>query len=413
MPTLRMPSAKQRRSILHSTARINIWDGAVRSSKTIGSLIRWLDYVDHGPDGALLMMAKTERSLTRNVLHPLGDLLGPGELRISSGSGEARLWGRRIYLAGAADERAEEKLRGLTLAGAYGDEITTWPESAFKMLLSRLSEEDAKFFGTTNPEAPTHWLMDQYLARVAELDLARFHFTLDDNPFLSPTFVASLKKEYVGLWYDRYIRGEWTVAEGAVYDMLDEEGHLVDQLPELIETWDGIDYGTTNPTVFLAISLGVDGCLYVHDEWRWDSASRGRQQTDAEYSAHLQAWHAQLKREPRWTFIDPSAASFIQQLYRDKVRGMVGADNSVLDGIREVSTLLGLGRLKFHRPTTKAAWSELVSYVWDSRAQKAGEDKPLKVDDHAPDALRYAIRGTRTVWHPWLTKREEITHAAP
>lgn len=406
MPSLSYPSPKQRASILGSTARINLWDGSVRASKTVATLIRWLDFVAHGPAGELLLLGKTERTLTRNVLHPLEELLGPGDLKVNHGAGEARLWGRRMYLAGANDERAIDKIKGLTLVGILGDEVSTWPSSAFKMALSRLSLPGAKLFGTTNPEAPTHWLMVEYLARADELDLRRFHFTLDDNPFLPPEFVAALKREYTGLWYRRYIDGEWVVAEGAIYDMLDEDRHLVDALPELVETWDCVDYGTTNPFVALALSLGVDGRLYVHDEWRHDSAKAGRQMTDAEYSAALKTWHARLGRDPRWIYLDPSAASFSLQLRRDGVRGVIPADNTVIDGIREVATLLGLGRLKFHRPTTTGVWGEMVGYVWNPKAQARGEDAPLKVDDHGPDALRYGIRSTHTVWHPWLTHKE-------
>lgn len=411
MPTLSYPSPKQRASILGSTARLNVWDGSVRASKTVASLIRWLDFVAHGPEGELLMLGKTERTLRRNIIHPLDDLLAPGDLRVRWGDGEGRLWGRRIYVGGANDEGAVDKIKGVTLVGLYGDEASTWPANVFRMALSRLSERGAKGFFTTNPETPTHWLMTEYLARADELDLRRFHFTLDDNPFLDPAFVAALKREYTGLWYRRYIDGEWVVAEGAVYDMLDDERHLVDALPELLETWDAIDYGTTNPFVALAISLGVDGRLYVHDEWRWDSAKRGRQRTDADYSAEVQGWHARLRRSPRWIYLDPSAASFSLQLHRDGVRGVVPADNTVLDGIREVAMLLGLDRLRFHRSTTTEAWAEFVGYVWDPKAQARGADAPLKVNDHAPDALRYAIRGLHTVWRPWMT-REETAHAA-
>jgi PBSX family phage terminase large subunit len=409
---LKLPSRKQAHSILHSTARINVWDGSVRASKTVASLIRWLDYVAHGPEGELLLVGKTERTLKRNVLDPLEAMLEPGDMRVSRGDGEAWIWGRRHYIAGANDERAIDKIKGLTLAGAYADEISTYPESAFKMLLTRLSEPGAQFFGTTNPEGPMHWLMRDYLARADELDLSRFHFTLRDNPFLEPRFIEALEKEYTGLWYRRYILGEWVVAEGAIYDMLDEKRHHVTELPELVQSWHLVDYGTTNPTVFLALSLGVDGVLYVHDEWRWDSASKGRQKTDAEYSEAYRDWAARLQ-PPRWIHVDPSAASFSLQLWRDGVRGVVPADNAVLEGLREVAALLGLERLKFHGPTTEATWAEMVGYVWDPKAQKRGEDAPLKVNDHGPDALRYGIRGTRTVWHPWVTRREEAVDAAP
>lgn len=413
MPALRMPSPKQAASILGSTARINVWDGSVRASKTVASLIRWLDYAVHGPDGELMMLGKTERTLRRNVMHPLADLLAAGDLKVRWGDGEATLWGRRIYLGGANDEGAVDKIKGVTLAGLYGDEVGTWPANVFRMATSRLSVDGALGFFTTNPESPMHWLMTDYLSRADELDLTRWHFTLDDNPFLPPEFVANLKREYTGLWKRRYIDGEWVVAEGAIYSMLDEDRHLVDRLPELVETWDVIDYGTTNPFVALAISLGVDGRLYIHDEWRWDSAKRGSQRTDAEYSAEVIAWHKRLNRNPRWIYLDPSAASFSLQLHRDGVRGVIPADNTVDDGLREVAMLFGLDRLKFHRPTTEAAWGEFVGYVWDLKKQAKGEDAPLKVNDHAPDGVRYGIRSLHTVWHPWLTHREEAHHAAP
>lgn len=390
--------------MLRSTRRLNIWDGAVRASKTVASLIRWLRYVDVGPPGELLMAGKTERTLLRNVLHPMMEILDPGELRVNLGAGEAELWGRRLYLAGANDARAETKIRGLTLAGGYGDEITTWPESFFRMLLSRLSVTGAQFFGTTNPDAPGHWLHRDFLKRTGDLDLARFHFTIDDNPYLDPAFVASLKQEYTGLWYKRFIEGEWVVAEGAVYDMLDEAVHLVDELPELLEHWVGIDEGTTNPTVVLMLSLGVDGCLYAHSEWR------GRGRSPVAYSRSLRAWLADRRDEgrvPRWIWVDPAAAHLREQFRSDGIPNVAAASNAVLKGIAGVASLFATRRLKLHRTTTQQTWSELTGYAWDPKAQARGEDAPLKVDDHGPDALRYVVRGARHVWRAWLRTADD------
>src|SRR5690606_4293976 len=137
--------------------------------------------------------------------------------------------------------------RGMTLAGAYGDEVTLWPESFFTMLLSRLSVPGAQFFGTTNPDSPGHWLKKRYLDRADELSLRRFRFTLADNPALDPAYVEALKREYTGLWYRRYILGEWVAAEGAIYDMFDPDRHVARELPEILHWWVGVDYGTTNP----------------------------------------------------------------------------------------------------------------------------------------------------------------------
>lgn len=399
--TLSLPRGKQARSILESTARINVWHGSVRSGKTVASIIRWLDFVAHGPPGELLMVGKTTRTLKRNILDPMAEMLGEDEFRLVSGRGEAYIYGRRVYLVGANDERAEGKIRGLTLVGAYGDEVTLWPESFFTMLLSRLSMPGAKFFGTTNADGPYHWLKHKYLDRASELDLSHWQFGLEDNPNLPAEYVEALKREYTGLWYKRFILGQWALAEGVVYDMFDPDTHVVKMLPPIKRHWVGIDYGTTNPTVFLLIGEGADDCLYVCREWRWDSAAKGRRLTDQQLSAEYRRWVGNVT--PQRVFVDPSAASFIAQLYHDGVRGITPADNDVVDGIQDVSTLLGARRLRIHE-SCAGLIEEMGNYVWDTKAQERGEDAPIKQNDHGPDALRYAVRGLRKTWRRWVVQ---------
>jgi len=406
------PTGKQAASIVHSTGRLNIWDGSVSSGKTVASILRWLDFADSGPPGDLMMLGKTERSLKRNVLDQIAELIG-SDLSVSSGRGEARIFGRRIYLGGANDERSEQKIRGVTLVGAYGDEISTWPESVFKMLLSRLRLAGASLFGTTNPDSPMHWLKREFLDRADELGIRRFHINIDDNPHLEPSYVESIKREYTGLWYKRFIEGAWVAAEGAIYDMLDLDVHVVDELPKQIAAWLlWIDHGTANPLHALLAAVAEDG-LYVAREWRWDSREKHRQLTDAEYSQRLRAWlqggadGAYLvsgKAAPvplKEVVLDPSAIAFREQLQRDGWGWATQADNSVLDGIRDTASLLSAGRLHFHR-STENVQRELSSYVWDPKAQERGQDAPLKVDDHGCDALRYGIRSGRRYWRGWL-----------
>lgn len=419
------PVGKQLDFYRHSTARLNVADGSVRAGKTVGANWRWIKHVRTGPSGDLLMAGKTERTLYRNVLSPLQDLVGSRRLRLVRGEGEAHMFGRRIYLVGMNDARAEEKIRGMTLAGAYCDEITTWPESAFRMLTSRLSLKDARLFGTTNPDGPNHWLKRDYLDKADTLNLYRCHFTLRDNPHLPREYVDDLSKEYVGLWYKRFILGQWVMAEGAVYDGFDPDGpQVVDHLPDMLGWWLAIDYGTANPFVALLIGEGIDGRLYVAREWRWDSRQRLRQLTDAQYAKALLDWQREgfpgrAKQQgepdapplvdvtledppsPEWTIVDPSAASFIRQLHYDGWSGIRQADNTVLDGIRTTAALLGAGRLRFHRSCT-GLLDEMSGYVWDPKAQEHGEDAPLKVGDHGPDALRYGIMGLRSVWRGWI-----------
>lgn len=429
----RPPVGKQLESINLATRRINLWEGSVRSSKTISSLVAWIAYVMTGPPGNLLMVGKTERTLKRNILDVLAELLPRGAFRHVAGSaGECFIFGRRIYIAGANDERAGDRIRGMTLAGAYVDEASVIPESFWTMLLSRLSEPGARCFATTNPESPQHWLKLKYLDRAGlwlthdsnveqaadALDMARFSFRLADNPALSPAYVAALRMEYTGLWSKRLIDGLWVLAEGSIFDSFDSEvggRHVVATLPEMDRFWLGIDYGTTNPFVALLLGLGVDDCIYVVREWRWDSHAKRRQLTDAEYSTNLRKWLVDLGRErlaESWgeslegmldrVYVDPSAASFAVQMYRDGWHGVHHADNAVGDGIRAVNTLLNAGRLKVHE-SCSGLIAETTGYVWDSRAQAMGEDKPIKVDDHGPDAMRYGVWSQRRLWLPWTT----------
>lgn len=400
-------SPKQERSIAEATKRINLWDGAVRSGKTVSSLIAWLGFIANAGPGPLLMTGKTKDTIARNAFDPLEELLGEqydDAISYTPGANVAWIFGRKVYVVGANDAKAQSKIRGMTLLGAYVDEITLLPEGFFKMLLSRLSLAGAKLFGTTNPDNPNHWLKKEYIDRADVLDLARWHFTLDDNPALDPSYVANLKLEYTGLWYRRFIQGEWVVAAGAIFDMWDPEQMVVETLPvdgegrpTVYRFWVAMDYGTSNPFHALLFGLTPGGTVYVIDEWRWDSRSTNKQKTDAQYSAEVRAWLDKRGIVPDWQWVDPSAASFIRQLYDDGVPGVRAADNEVLDGIRVVSRGLASGRVKI-LSRCRHLLDEIPGYVWDEKAQARGEDKPHKQNDHGVDALRYGLMSTRQVW---------------
>jgi PBSX family phage terminase large subunit len=417
-------------SVRLATGALNIWEGSVRSSKTVSSLLAWLAFVRLGPAGNLLMVGKTERTLQRNIIDPLVEWLGPSRCRMVAGSGELWICGRRVYLAGANDEKAQEKIRGLTLVGAYVDEVSLMPESMWTMLLTRLSVDGARLYGTTNPDNPQHWLLRDYLSRAGvwltgdgqlvrqdgpdTLDLVRMSFRLDDNPTLSATYIDRMKREFVGLWYRRFILGEWVVAEGAVYDMWDPARHVISELPP-IERWlgCGIDYGTSNP--FAALLLGVtrmdgDGRrrLVLTNEWRYDSRRQRRQLSDPEYSERFRGWlrgiqvpGMDLGARPPWTFVDPSAASFVLQLYRDQHPGTAHAVNDVQLGLQLTSGLLARGDLVVHE-SCKGWCDEVPAYCWDPKAQQLGIDKPIKVADHSLDAGRYVIASTEDTWRALL-----------
>jgi PBSX family phage terminase large subunit len=412
-------SEQQVISLVEAQAQINIWEGAIRSGKTIGSIVCWLNHLRRmrEAEGEPFVFGRTRDSIDRNVFAPIRSvpllraLAPPSSTSYTSGAPTAKILGQTVHVLGSNDRQAEEKLRGLTGKSAYADEITVLPHPMFRQATGRLSVPGAALFGTTNPDNPNHWLRTEYLDRphtqgryvpaeddAQVLDLAQWHFTLDDNPFVSARYKRDRKAEYTGLWYRRMILGEWVQAEGAIYESFDPARHVVDELPRLDRVLvAGVDYGTVNPLAAVMLAVTADGRLAVTREYRHDSRSARRQLTDAEYSVALRDWLALDEDRPRWITVDPSAASFSEQLHRDGVRGVTDADNSVADGIRLVASLFATGRLIIHR-SCAGLIGEIPGYSWDDKAAQKGIDKPIKVADHSVDALRYAVLTTHAAW---------------
>lgn len=389
---------EQKFTYWNSNKRLNIWDGPVRSGKTVISIVRWIKFVGKGPPGDLIMVGKTNGSLYRNIIRPMQELLGDEmNYQQEHDTRVVNLWGRKIYCFGANDERSEGKIRGMTAAGAYGDEITLWPESFWNMLLSRLSVEGAQFFGSTNPDNPNHYLKKNVINRKKELSCNVFHWSIDSNLFLPLDYIKNLKAEYTGLWYRRYIKGEWCVAEGSIYDFFDENKHILKHT--LIPRYHmvSVDYGTGNPTSFGLYGINPNSTPRV---WRirsywWDSKERGSQKTDEQYSTAMGEFLGKGTSEeirPRAIIVDPSAASFKLQLRRDHSYFVKDAINDVLDGIRTQAKMLQSGQYMIcDHPTNKPCIDEYYGYVWDDNAAKKGEDKPLKHSDHTKDDERYML----------------------
>lgn len=384
-------SPKQIEALKNSNSRMNFCEGAVSSGKSFIFLIRFLEELEKGPPGEYLIGGKSETTVLRNIVKPLDTMTG-GVLRYNHSRREFSLFDRMVYVVGANDERAEGKIRGLTLAGSLLDEVTLLPQSFFKMCLSRLRVPNAKLFGTTNPDSKFHWLKTDFLDKFADdpEELASFKFKLDDNPYLTDEYKRALKKEYSGLWYRRFIDGEWVQAEGSIYDFFDEQVHVVSKPATYAKHYFlGIDYGTTN--AFAAVLIGFNDdhspAIWVEKEYYWDSKIMGYQKTDAEYAQDIQRTFAGYPI--RLTYLDPSAASFETELRRQKMP-VKQAKNDVIDGIRFVATLLSQGDLVICKDC-KNLLKEIESYVWDEKSVRLGEDKPIKQRDHALDAMRYVL----------------------
>lgn len=384
-------SDKQYEYFNESDARLNIAVGAVRSGKSYIVLLRFLKELQYGPEGNYMVVGKSERTCMMNIIEPI-ESFTKRSINYNRGMGFFRLFGKKVYVVGANDERAVGKIQGSTLAGALVDEITILPQSFFKMLLSRLSVEGAKLFGGTNPDSPMHWFKTDFLDNFANdpKQLKQFKFIMEDNPSLTDSYKNYLKKEYQGLWHKRYILGDWVLAEGAIYDFFDTSIHTVTRPPTYAKYYLlGIDYGTSNAFAATLIGFNDDHrpSLWVEKEYYWDSKAMGYQKTDAEYALDVQK---AFEGYPiRLIYLDPSAKSFEVELRRHKMP-VKQAKNDVLDGIRMVGTLLSQGNLVICRNCVNLI-KEIEGYVWDEKSVRRGEDEPLKQRDHAVDAMRYVL----------------------
>lgn len=383
-------SPKQIQSFNEATKRFNIWVGAVRSGKTYSSILKLIDIIKNGPPGNGMIIGVNRDTIQRNVILELYKFLGfPTP---STKTTETKLYGRNIYFVGAHDEGAVRRIQGSTLAFAYVDECACIPQPFFKMLLSRLSVKGAQLLATTNPEGPAHWLLKDFIKRSDELDLVYWNFRLEDNPSLDPAYVENLKKEYTGMFYKRFILGEWAASTGMIFDSFDDENIFSDRKEQPSYYVAALDYGTVNPTCALlgAITPNRWPQIRIEDEYYFDSSKAGRSKTDAELADDIKNFVSYIPI--RALYIDPAAASLKIEL-RNRDLPVIDAKNDVLSGIQVMSKFIH-GKNLLVNKNCKNLIEQCQSYQWDSKAADRGEDKPIKHNDHAVDACRYLCLST-------------------
>jgi PBSX family phage terminase large subunit len=382
---------------IEKDARINILEGSVRSGKTVSMIPKWLNYIKNGPKGLLVITGVSKETIYDNVLQDLFDTVGENNYRYNSQTGVLKMYGRKIKIIGAKDDGSEKYIRGKTLAGAYCDELSLMPEKFFKQLLNRLSIKGAKLYGTTNPDSPFHYLNVEYITdkkKLASGMVKVYHFELDDNPNLDDEYKSFIRQAYSGLWYQRMILGLWVLAEGIIYPEFNKEKHCIEE-KDLPAAFDKIfitsDYGITNPQVFLKCGIkAIDGKqhLFILNEY-YNVGKSGKAKTDLLFFNDFRKFVEGINYKK--VIIDPSATSLIN-LFKENGISVKEADNSVSDGIANVSTWLAQERIHIVEKKCPNILKEFATYIWDERAQKRGKDEPLKTNDHALDALRYLIQ---------------------
>ena len=374
-----------------------ICDGAVRSGKTsVMSLSFFLWAMSQFNGCAFAFCSKSVGAAERNIQRPLmamSYVRQHFDVRYNRGSHAmvARRGNREniFYLFGGKDEASYTLIQGVTLAGVLLDEVALMPRSFVEQALARCSVSGAKLWFNCNPENPLHWFRQEWILKAKEHKALHLHFTMDDNPGLDEQTRERYRSTYTGIFYQRYILGQWVMSEGLIYDMFDLTANVYQDAPKgMAYSWGrtiACDYGTVNPTVFLDIYDNGEQ-VRVHQEYRWDSRKKMRQKTDSEYADDFMAFMGE-----RWctVIVDPSAASFIAEL-RSRGVYVLEANNDVLDGIRRTGTLLGRRELLIH-DSCVGLIDEMGTYLWDDKAAMRGEDRPIKQQDHGPDALRYYI----------------------
>lgn len=385
-----MPISSKQRKILafpHTKYDALICDGAIRSGKTSFMAVAFIDDAMHRYKNQRFgICGTTVDSTIKNVIVPyMGLTYANKKYKLNWKTKDKVLEVRRgavvnyFEVFGGKDEASYKLIQGRTLAGVLLDEVALQPRSFVEQALGRCSVTGSRFWFSCNPAAPTHWFKLEWIDRLSEKNAYHIHFFLDDNPALDDKIKNRYKSMFTGIFYRRYILGEWCLAEGLIYDF--GEGNITDDIPEGAEYYISIDYGTLNP--FSAGLWAVRGAKAVRiKEYYYSGRQKNRQLTDEEYCDAVEALADGYNIQK--IVVDPSAASFITAL-RKRGFSVLHAKNDVLDGIRKTAVMLQGGNIMIHRSCTDAI-REFGLYRWD---EKATEDTVIKDNDHAMDDIRY------------------------
>lgn len=271
----------------HANHRWNIKTGATRSGKT------WFDIAFMIPErimsvkglpGLTVLLGNTKGTLQRNVIEPMQEIFGANRVGSIRSDNTAEMFGERVHCLGADNKKHVDRLRGSSIKYCYGDEVVTWNPEVFDMLKSRLDKPYSKFDGTCNPEGPQHWFK-KFLD--GDADIFQQHYTIDDNPFLPPSFVQALKQEYAGtVLYQRYILGLWTAAEGSIYTPWnDDQKRFIKQverkdIARAIIGWDFGGNGSASAGVCIGVLRGYKGIAVLREYYHKGVVTPDRQEAD-------------------------------------------------------------------------------------------------------------------------------------
>lgn len=403
-------SDKQTAFLKERLHEYNILQGVTASGKSFIANIKWYTHIVGVPNNSILIQSgNTADTLYDNVTSKLLEIdQGIGWLEYKTVEGRKRIvvkpTGSQVVCVGADDERAQDRVRGKSVWGWYGDEITKQPKSFVEQCSALCRAEYGGKLRTTpilwtlNPDSPLHYIKKQYIDRSEELDANNWVFGFRDNPLVDDVFIAKLKTRFTGMFAKRMIDGLWVLAEGVVYDNFIPSEHIIKTYPEkqIVEWTIGYDWGFIHPLVLLLIGTDSEGIDYVVDELYCKN-----QLIDEGLKAKV-ASRGWLERNISTIYGSPERPEFIYQIQELFGISTVPADNEVLEGIHEVQKKLnkradgkcGLYFLE-HCPNII---NEMQAYSWKPSTGLVFKDEPIKVNDDGVDALRYNIYSRRNAF---------------
>lgn len=385
-----------------------IAEGAIRAGKTIImglSFILWS--MQKSSDINYAICGKTVASTRRNIIEPLIEMLKQRKFKVIDRKTEGKLIviknnnKNTYYIFGGKDEGSASLIQGITLGGVLFDEVALMPRSFVEQAMARCSVNGSKYWFNCNPEGPQHWFYVEHILKWKERKYIRIHFCLEDNPSLSKERIDNYKSLYTGIFYKRFILGEWAFANGIVYDMVTDENFYYNSNRESvvpikiiendIKPYYGVDFGTANPQVYLEVYKYVnyakkEMCFYVENEYYWNSRKKLMQKTPDEYVSDFNNWC----KEFSYLIIDPSATP-LKAAHRKYGHNVINAKNNVEEGIIGLSTLFANKMIKINKDNCPNLCAELGLYRWNEKKLNNGVEEVLKENDHCCDALRYAI----------------------
>lgn len=365
--------------------RWNVKAGATRTGKT------YLDYFiiprrimeRRGKEGLIVLIGNTKGTLQRNVIDPMIDLYGPGMVGSIRSDNTAEMFGEKVYCLGADNKKHVDRLRGASIKYCYGDEVVTWNEEVFEMLKSRLDKEYSCFDGTCNPENPEHWFK-RFLD--TDADIFQQTYSIDDNPFLPDSVRDALKKEYHGVFYDRYILGQWAVAEGLVFPYFGANTNdyiMTGEIKPPERVTIGIDFGGNGSMTCMTATGMYDGVRSLVALSETALPVGATVDASAIARAYTGFYASCVDRFGRvdYVFGDSASPTMINTLISEaKAQGlpwrMIGncAKNPINQRPVTIDRLLNTGRLKI-RPECKNLIRALSQLRWDKDRPDAPEDK--------------------------------------